>query len=451
MYGLAQPGEQAEELPLPVDSFRIYPAPDDPTDPDGYWMLDRIVETVEAGGHKIVNLSLGPSAAVEEDQEPNLWTSTLDQLAWENDVVFVVAAGNHGEADPKLGLNRVEAPADMANGVSVGAADKLSPQPKWSRTPYSSIGPGRQGSRIQPICVQFGGTQGDQFPILKSDGSFGRSLGTSFATPLVTHALAEVASQLPQPTPSALRAFVTHFAERHSQHKKRRDEVGYGRVPLSFDPTLASSSNEAHVLYVDEIARDELLGYQVPVPARFRGRVQVRVTLAFMSPVEPTEPTEYTRSTIDVTFRPNENRYVFHPPKGSPGAIKDAVLDHTSAEAIDLLEKGWTQAGAPKAEGLGPAAFIPEHNLRDEGKWETLRHARMNLASGAADNPRIELSYVARQLGALEHGPAKLPFAVLISVIDQDATGTLYPAVVDQFAALRPLIDLRAQAQVRSR
>ncbi|PPH05948.1 hypothetical protein C5C71_16340 [Rathayibacter sp. AY1C1] len=447
MYGLANPGEGGEQLALPVDSFRVLPPPIAENDPDGYWVLDQIRNIVERGEHKIVNLSLGPAEPLDDDQEPNLWTSTLDQLAWEKDVLFVVAAGNHGDQDELTGLDRIEAPADMANGLSVGAVDKPAPQKKWARAPYSSKGPGRQGNRIQPTGVQFGGVADQPFPILRADGSFGASQGTSFAAPLVTHALSGLAASLPVPTPSVLRAFVAHFTERHTQYKKRRAEFGYGRIPLKFDSALESSEDEAHVLYVDSIERDVTLGFQIPVPTRHQGPVEISVTLAFASSVDPAEPTDYTRGTLDLVLRPHSHRFVFHAPKDQPSA--DQILDDRSPAALDLLEHDWTQGGAPLTAGLGAGAFIPEHQLRDEGKWETLRHARLKLKPGEVEDPWVEVSYVARRAGSLDLGPSTLPFCLLVTVRDTSGTGTLYRLVTTQFQALKPLVQIASQVRVK--
>lgn len=449
LYGLAEIGGQAATPALGVDSYRILPTPADPNDPEGYWVLDQIRDVITEGEHKLVNLSLGPSEAVVEDQEPNLWTSTLDHLAWENDVLFVVAAGNHGEMDAITGLNRVEAPADMANGISVGAVDRHAPHAKWARASYSSIGPGRQGNRLQPSCVQFGGTDDNPFPILRSNGDIAYSQGTSFAAPLVTHALSDLATQLPNPTSSALRAFVAHFAERHPHYKARQNEFGHGRLPLTFRDVLATSADEAHVLYVDQIAREEIIGYQVPVPVRFTGAVEVRITAAFMTSVEPSEPTDYTQGTLDLTFRPHAHLFNFTPPKGTN--LRTVIHDQRTPEAHALLEQGWTQSGAPCTRGLGAGNFMPEHQLRDEGKWETLRHARIKFNPGEVEDPWLELTYLARRAGALDRGPSELPFAVLISVEDLNGSGTLYQGVVDQFAALRPVARVQAQTQVRIR
>ncbi|NYJ74281.1 hypothetical protein [Allobranchiibius huperziae] len=101
LYGLVAPGQRAPQPPLPVEGFRV-PAPTDDRDLEGYRVLDQIKAAIESGGHKLVNLSLGPEVAVEDHLEPNRWTSELDQLAWENEPcrcnISLVAASLNDQA-----------------------------------------------------------------------------------------------------------------------------------------------------------------------------------------------------------------------------------------------------------------------------------------------------------------------------------------------------------------
>jgi Subtilase family len=436
LCGLALPGTNAVQPSLPVDSFRVLPPPPMPNDLEGYWVLDQIKSAVIAGGHKIINLSLGPTLAVEDSMEPNRWTSELDQLAWEHDVLFIVAAGNDGDSDQATGLHRVQVPGDMANGLTVGACDVSPPDKPWARAPYSSMGPGRQGNRIQPLGVQFGGIDTEPFPVIRADGSFLEATGTSFSAPLVTHALADLTTRLPRVNPSVLRAFATHFAERHRTYKKLQDEVGYGRLPLNFANYLDCSPREAHVLYIDEVTRGDLLGYQVPIPSR-SGAVEVRITLAYASPVEPSQPTEYTHASLELSFRPHSRIYNLRPPQDEEG--RPVKLDISTPEARDLLGAGWRVGQEPVTVGLGSAGPVPEYHLRDSGKWETLRHSRISLKAGDSFDPRLEVTYVARRAGALDNTATRVPFALLISVIDKAGATDLYDRVAAQYAALRPV------------
>nr|WP_285782402.1 S8 family peptidase [Microbispora sp. NBRC 16548] len=448
MYGLSRPGTQAPQPPLPVTSYRVLPAPDVPGDLDGYWVLDQIKKAVVDGDYKIVNLSLGPTLAVEDTMEPNRWTSELDQLAWENDVLFVIAAGNDGEQDRATGLHRIQVPGDMVNGLTVGACDAAPPNKPWSRAPYSSMGPGRQGSRIQPIGVQFGGVDADMYPVIRADGTFLQSLGTSFAAPLTTHALADLATRLPNPTPSVLRAFAAHFTDRPRNHRVLQDEIGFGRIPLNFADLLDCEPNEVHILYADEIERGELIGYRVPIPSESQSHLAVRITLAYASPIEPTQPTEYTCAALELAFRPHHHIYRFRPPKESGG--RDVELDMTSPEALALIQAGWQMGQEPVTKGLGSSNRLPEHQLRDGGKWETLRHARITLNSEDYEEPRLEISYVARRGGGLDRAPTKVPFALLISVMDKSPESDLYDQTIAQYPALQPLQPITTRVRLHT-
>ncbi|TCK58323.1 S8 family peptidase [Curtobacterium sp. PhB136] len=447
LYGRVGQGQQAPQPPLPVESYRVMPAPYVPGDLDGYWILDRIKEALANDRHKLVNLSLGPTLAVEDDVEPNRWTAELDQLAWERDIVFVVAAGNDGGEDQQTGLHRVQVPADMANAVSVGACDAPAPLRPWGRAPYSSMGPGRPGNRVQPLGVQFGGVDSSMFDVLRADGSFLEASGTSFSAPLVTHALADLATRLPRVNSSVMRAFAVHFAERHRAYRAKQNEFGFGRLPLSFADALDCTPDDVHVLYVDQIVRGDILGYQVPMPRGFTGAAKIIVTLAYASPVEPTQPTEYTSASLELTLRPNRNIFRFSPPPGS--TTPSQHVDLRSADARTLLTGGWTASQEPVTKTLTGSTSRDEADLRDAGKWETLRHHRVSFAADEADDPRLEVRYVARRAGALAAAPTDVPFAILISVTDTEHTGALYDAVTAQFAALRPVQRVSGRVRLR--
>lgn len=448
MHGLIWPGDVLPQPPLPLDTIRIMPPPPLPPDLESYWILDQILDLVAANDYKIVNLSLGPDQAVEDHSEPNRWTSELDRLAWDNDVLFIIAAGNCGEDDEATGLNRVQVPADMANGLAVGACDVPQPSPRWTRASYSSVGPGRQGNRVAPVGLQFGGVDDNLYPLMASDGTFLEASGTSFSTPLHSHALMGLCTRLPRANPSILRAFSVHFSERHRKHVALQHEHGYGRLPLDFGPHFDCGPDTTHVLYVDEIERGQLLGYQVPVPAGF-GSVSVRITLAYASPVEPSQPTEYTRASLDLTLRPHRHQFRFRPQAGSPGT--PVVIDERTDEALELLRAGWITSQEPVSKTLGSPARGAELALRDAGKWETLRHHRLTLNDGEVESPRLEVSYVARRTGSLDGSPTKVPFALIVSVIDPDLGGDLYDRTTSQFAALRPAARARSRVQLRGR
>ena len=432
-YGLMVPGLQ---LPRPVahlDHYRIHPPDHWPDELALVWVLDEIERVAKEEDYTIINLSYGPDQAVEADNEPHRWTHVLDRIAYERDVLFVVAAGNNGQESDQLGLNRVQVPADGANVLSVGACD--SPDgARWARAPYSAVGPGRPGARIQPTGVQFGGVlDKDPFLAMTAGGYLAADEGTSFAAPLVTHALTGLAVRLGEHvTPALLRVLAVHFAEPHHHHHKHRKELGYGRFPITFDEVLDCDPGAISLVYQDTIGRDEILAYDVPIPGGATGALTVNVTLAVTSPVELSQATEYTRSSVELTMRPNARRYTFT--RTDPKNSQIALLTDTTRVA-QLLVDGYRQSHEPApAPGFNVHAK-PEDLARDHGKWETLRTFRCKLQPADVLDPRIDISYVARRSGALEALSDPVDFALVISVTE-DGSDDLYDRVVAEYRSL---------------
>ena len=178
--------------------------------------------------------------------------------------------------------------------------------------------------------------------------------------------------------------------------------------------------------------------------------LEVRITLAYASPVDPTQPTEYSNASLDLILRPHHRIHTFRPPKGT--SEKAQKLDITSEEAGNLLKNGWTASQEPATKQLSPAKRdgSPEAQLRDSGKWETVRHYRISLKPGDVELPRLELSYLARRSGALDNSPTKVPFALLVSIIDKQGKAPIYDDIRSRFSTLRPIQQARSRIATRN-
>ena len=434
--GMAEPGSRLRRPSGSAHHFRVWPCPSSESDFHAYWVLDQIEEVLRHDHFPIVCLSLGPDVCVEDADEPNRWTSTLDRIAYEDDVLFVTAAGNNGMEDHATGLDRVQVPADMANGISVGACNAAYGA-DWSRVAYSAIGPGRSGSRIQPHGVQFGGdlSAGRPFFGVQSGGHLWETEGTSFACPLVVDSVSRLGVRLDTAWRSAnsLRAFAAHFAEGDSTGESQV-EAGHGRLLLDYEPVLECEPNEVHLLYQYRLNRHDLLSLALPVPATVgSGRVAIRVTLAFASPVEPTQPLEYTRATIAPVFRPHANK--FRLTKNSKAKVVNIATEQEKAR--NLLADGYQLSGHPASKPL-PGSVGPETELREGGKWETVRRFDMSMMASSLWYPRLDLSYLARRAGVFEGSAAPLDFTMLVTVRASKAI-SLYSDVEAQFPVLNRL------------
>jgi hypothetical protein len=430
LYGHA-PTPPLQPANMQIDHYRVLPTPGQPG-VEMYWLLDLIKEQVEAGSYDVVSVSLGPRRAFEADLDR--WTSELDDLAHRKNVLFVVATGNDG-ASLVEELRRVQIPGDMVNGLTVGSCDDQQPT---RRATYSSYGPGRAGSRVQPAGVAFGGTMSSPFLGLDADGAKLQDCGTSYAAPLVVHGLADLAQRTgPEVVnPVAQRAFVLHFAEPCAKTEETR-HVGHGRLLSSYEEVLECDANEVHLLYRGTIGRTEYVPLVLPLPDSISGRIGLRWTLVTSVETDPSDDVEYAKAGLEVVFRPHARKRTYTK-QGSQAVVLDATAPSQRARAEALIAQGYTasqepSSEAPKLSGREEAA------LREEGKWETVRRAvTKRYNSGRLYRPRLDLSHIAREGGVLAHRSTDLSYALLVTLVAGNGV-SLYDEVRVAFPVLVPI------------
>lgn len=436
LYGPLEPGQELSVPEVGVDHFRVVPPPANGSwDVDLYWILDRIEELVLARDYPIVNLSLGPAFAVEDDDEPHAWTARLDELTQQRGTLFVSAAGNNGNEDSAAGLDRIQVPADAVNSIGVGACDTRTGAP-WTRAPYSARGPGRPGARVQPIGLAFGGVVNQPFTGLAPGGVVGQACGTSFAAPVASHGLASLSALLGAgtATPSVLRAFAAHFAEAAGDLVSPEDG-GFGRIAERYDEFFDCPVNEVTVLYRSSIERDQAVSLELPVPADIvqKGNISLRWTLAFTAPTDPSDAVDYTQAGLEASLRPHAHRFSYKDP--DTGKYRTLNLVEDADEILALIRAGSAPPALPVT--TTSSRFKNEALKRDEGKWETtLRYAR-SMRAKSLFNPHITVNYLARDGGALS-AAVPLEFAML-ATISAPRGIPLYDEVRNRYGVLTPL------------
>ena len=430
-----------------IDHFRIWPVPEGlGGDVELPWVLDQIRAVVEHGGHKIVLITIAP-ALNAEDSDPHLWTATLDRLALDHDVLFIVAAGNEGELAPEL--NRILVPADLINGLSVGSC--TSEEGLAVRDSYSCVGPGRPGAMTAPTGVQFGGNlDAKPFAALFPDGSVGDCEGTSYAAPLVARGCAELDALL-EGTASAnlLRTIAVHQAERPSPAQAEQEgstpsEVGYGRLPAAYEPALEHAANEITIVYDGAVARRQLIAVEIPVPddvfaAASNRLFSVRWTLGFFASVEPSNPVDYSAAGIQVRFRPHRSRYSFTKPDKEPAGTLD-VDDPVNAAYVRYLEDvlECTRSTHPvTAEQTGVAPEVIQRH--QHGKWEGVVRMDKRMKGKSLLSPRLDFHMLTREGGDLVREADDLRYALLLTLTAPDGV-ELYDRTIAEATLLNPLM-----------
>jgi hypothetical protein len=442
LYGSLQAGRQLEPPPAHVDHFRVLPRPDDVTsDDEPYWVLDQIVTTLRKHPTRwqIANLSYGPDATVDEDDDVDRFTAELDQLIHEIGITFTVAVGNAGQPTlSTLGDDRIMAPADGVNVLGVGACDDLHP-PEPSRASYSCVGPGRPGLRVQPIGVSFGGSETQWFIGADPGGGFQARAGTSFAAPTAARGLATLLAPLPSFSANLGRAFAAHFAEAPSEHDL--PAVGYGRLRDNYAPLLNCEPGTVTVVVQDSIDRGDTKTYALPYPiAALTGMVSARWTLSFTSPTDPQDAVEYTLAGLECIFRPNSAQRTMSPPRDSGGKTEKVDL-RTDAVTVAALAKAGFKLGVPRPRS---GKWVKsEQTLSEEGKWETLMRYEDHMRAPTLHEPELWITYYERLEGELipTQVDTSLDFT-LVMTIETPRAADLYEQVrADaRFKVLVPLV-----------
>jgi hypothetical protein len=424
LYGHVDPGTARSIPHAGVDHFRVWPPPAGHRhDADLAWVLARIEEVIGRGEHRLVVISLAPNLSIE-DHEPHDWTVTLDRLALEHDVLFIIAAGNTGDLAPSV--NRLLVPADAVNGLSVGACTTSTGTVVVAD--YSSRGPGRPGGRTAPNGVQFGGDLPDApFYALALEGELAEFEGTSFAAPVVARGLAELDLAIDrQASANLLRTIAVHHAESPTATQRQvsgstTSDVGYGRFRDSYAAHLDHAANSVTIVSEATIVRKEQLTIPFVLPSEVFAehatqKFLVRWTLGFFGPVEPSNIADYSCSGLRVVFRPHADRFTLFPPDSeSLSPIK--VNRVTEPTVIDTMVdgNGWRLSRRP--ESSEKRGYAPEVQQRArDGKWETIVRMERSMTGASLHEPCIDVHMLGREAGTLADTEA-LGFAFVLTVV----------------------------------
>lgn len=388
LFGAIDPEAGASRPFAPVDHHRVLDADVEDEHPvELYRTLGHIEAVLRSRQYQFVNLSLGPEYSME-DRDVHAWTAVIDDFLSDGATLMTVAAGNNGEGDSELQLDRIQVPADSVNALAVGAADRSTAG--WKRAVYSARGPGRSPGRRKPDVVAFGGSPREYFHVAApgARAQLATTLGTSFAAPLVLRTGVGVRAVLgDQVRPLTIKALLIHSCEPHPV--AGANDVGWGRVPAELNTLITCRAGQARILYQGELSPGKFLRAPVPLPdTELVGSVTIRATFCYASPVDPQDASAYTKAGLVATFRPHEDK-------------RAATAAHAKSRTF-----------FPTSE------YRTEADLRsDLGKWETVLHAEQTFRGGSLKNPVFDIHYNARDAGGSAYtGAQRISYALVVTV-----------------------------------
>ena len=419
LFGHINPKQSLKRPYSNVDHYRVLDNIPGQNPYELYEVLDRIDNVLKSKDYDFINLSLGPRLPISDD-EVHAWTAVLDEHFASGKTLATIAVGNDGDGDPAISANRIQVPADCVNALAIGASDV--PDENWQRASYSSIGPGRSPGLIKPDLVDFGGSISRPFLVL--DAKTGYKLnptgGTSFAAPstlrMGTGVRAHFGNSL---NTLAIHTLLIHCAEKSDISK---NEVGWGRVARTLDDIVICDDDVMRVVYQGTISASKYVRAPIPLPSgALDGMISIKATLCFATAVDPNHPGNYTRSGLEVLFRPNKN------------VRRDPSSTHANTKSFfGKAEKGLTE----------------EELRRDAHKWENCQHSEHRYRGNSLNGPVFDIHYNARIGGGNDTKTQKLQYALVVTV-RAPKIKDLYNQVVRKYATqlepLQPLIEIPIQ------
>lgn len=388
LFGSIVPGQEAQRPYAYADHYRVLDAQSHTEDPlELYRTLGHVEEVLLSRQYQFVNLSLGPELPCE-DSEVHVWTSVIDGLLSDGETLMTVAAGNNGERDSRLGLDRIQVPADSVNALSVGAVNTT--QDMWTRASYSAKGPGRSPGLRKPDVVAFGGSGNEYFHHAIADAAprIAPNLGTSFASPLVLRSAAGISAFLGgDVNPLTTKALIIHACKTRSDLDST--DIGWGLVPSDLTEIITCGEGVARIIYQGKLSPGKYLRAPVPLPeVQLDGKVELTATFCFASQVDPQDSSAYTKAGLDIKFRP-----------------------HIDKKAHD-------EANQPKTDSFFPSTqWRTEAEQRsDLAKWETVLHAKQTYLGSSLKGSTFDIHYNARAGASNAYRGEVIPYSLVLTL-----------------------------------
>lgn len=413
------PLAQGQPTPIPytnVDHWRVYGDGDD-DDFEAFSILDRIEEVLSSRRYDFINISLGPSYAIDDD-DVSPWTARLDQLLAGGETVATVACGNNGAADQTCGLHRVQPPSDGVNVLGVGASDGYAAG--WQRAPYSAWGPGRSPGYVKPDFVSFGGGHGQPFLVLSkvAPSRASGTMGTSFSAPIAMRSGTGIRAQFTDGLwAPAVKALLIHHA---AGDVDKRSEVGWGLLSHGLGDLVLCDDHEAHIVYQRQMPTTGAVRLFLPVPPGLSGNVEIKATFSFYCDVDPEDAINYTRGGLDIQFRPDTTRL-------PPPYMKNGKLITPSVPAADAFFSA-------------KSFYATEYMQRDDAqKWETTLTRTKTKRASSLVQPAFDVSYVSRENGHGSSRPSNMKFALVLTLRNRSVRDLYDRVIVSSGNRLQPM------------
>lgn len=415
-------------LPSPtvgVESIRVFPTATE--DIDLYDSIDVIENAIpKQDDITVYNLSIGPTGMILDDVISR-FTFVLDKLSYEYKKLFVIAVGNNGEK--RIPFNRIESPADAVNALGVGSFS-ITEDGSFEKAKYSCVGGGREGAKVKPDIVEFGGCSTTPVKLIgESDFLLTFGQGTSYSAPLVARKAAELLVRGSNVNHLTTRGLLIHSARGGESVDKH---IGYGYCASNINEILSCDKNKVTIIYNNSISVKKYAKVPIPLPSNIDAK-KFRISWTIVTDSYPNalSTESYTMTSIEETFYPHAEMFKLN--KTIDGKLKTKKINVNEKDKIDgLIEDGWALPKFPDTKSGNNR--LSEEELRKEMKWDTVAKKHIQMNKNSLFDPFLIIHGLDRT-----DKIRRINFSVIITVEAIESTDNLYEEILNQYSLLNPI------------
>lgn len=425
---------------------------------DFFHALEDAVKVLKAStGVRIFNFSLNISTHVSADGY-NPAAKLLDKIAEENDIIFIISAGNTepNNVRPEWSDNAtvslaalanarndtLKVPSESARNLTIGALNPpgLTNVVPYAPASYSCRGPGiRIG--VKPDLAHIGGCyiktpeKGHGLFSIQENGLIVDDCGTSYATPLVAKTLANLDSQIEgEVSRETLMALAIHHAKLPEvlQKKEYKDlaryMAGFG-IPAASTEILAGDDSSITLVFANRLMAGKQMSFKFVWPASLVKNQKcfgsARLTIVSTPPFDYRFGAEFVRVNLDAYLRQEK------------------------------------KLGSDKFQGRADPVYLPnteqthyfEPDLIKHGlKWSPIKVYELNSVNGLgpSTNWRLDVDYLTRDEEELPQDG--VPFTAILTISDPKGQAPIFTEM-RQFLQSQNILtaDIRTAARVVTR
>ncbi|WP_312650817.1 S8 family peptidase [Proteiniclasticum sp.] len=241
---------------------------------------------------KVWNISLGSNQEVN-DNFISAEAAILDQIQYDNDIIFVVAGTNK----PNNDIVKIGSPADSINSMVVNAVTKKGLSTKYARKGLAL------SFFAKPDVSYYGGSEEQYIKVCEPLGA-ANVAGTSFAAPWIARKLSYLIDVLGLNREIA-KAMIIDAARNWSENPTPEEVAlyGHGVVPIKIGDIVQSNDDEIKFLVSDVSEKWNTYNYHFPIPLKDDKYPYIaRATMCYFPICNRTQGVDYTNTELNLHF-----------------------------------------------------------------------------------------------------------------------------------------------------